>query len=328
MKFTELAKSLQSGLQLVYLIEGEEAHFRDHAVKSIRKACAITQPALNDVRYEGETLKGERLSAFVSDLNTLPFFDERRLVRACEFYPTEKEWENALSEYVKYPSPTTVLVIVNGGKKANTADLKKKKGITYVDCSRESEETLSRWLFSVMRTRGLKADGDALTLMVRYCNLDAARMVKETDKLAVILGEGGRVTRQTVEEHVAKDIEYKIYELTQAASRRNFAAFSEILHDMMDKGYDEHAALSALTSHYRTLYEVMNMRGSDAEIAKALGQKSGYGIQKNRETAQRLGKERVQELYESLYELSCGARSGVYTKSGALYAAIAKIFFG
>lgn len=325
MKFIQLAASLKEGLAPVYLVEGEEAYFRDHAVGSIRAACGLTQPALNDVRFEGESLKGEKFSSFLADLNALPFFDERRLVRVYEFYPTEREWA-LLEPYVKSPSPTTVLVIVNGGKKANAADLKRKGGITYVDCSRETEETLSKWLYGVMRRAGLKIDADAASLMVRYCAQDAARMRTETEKLRLLLGDGGTVTCAVVEREIAKDVEYKIYELTQAASRRNFSAFSEILHDLMEKGYDEYAALSSLTSHYRTLYEISNMSGTDAEIAKALGVKP-YSVQKNREAASRLGRARVEELYSRLYGLSAGARSGAYTKSGALLAAITKIFF-
>ena len=69
------------------------------------------------------------------------------------------------------------------------------------------------------------------------------------------------------------------------------------------------------------------MSGSDAEIASVL-QMQPYAVQKSREAASRLGKRRVQELYEALYTLSAGAKSGEYTKKGALFSAIAKIFFG
>lgn len=327
MKFIQLAKSLQEKLEQIYLIEGEDAYFRDHAVSAVRDACAITLPMLNDVRYEGETLKGEALSAFTGELRTLPFIDGKRFVRVYEFHPTEREWENVLKAYAEKPCPSTVLAIVNAGKKANTADLKRKGGIVYVDCSRESEETLSRWLFGMMRRAGLEADPDAVSLMVRYCAQDAARIKTETEKLALLLGKGGRVTRGEVEEYVAKDVEYKIYELTQAASRKSFSAFSEILDDLMKKGCDENAVLSMLTAHYRTLCEIAGMRGTDAEIGKALGVKP-YVVQKSRETARRFGADGVKEQYRVLYALSCGAKSGIYTKSGALTAAIAKIFFG
>ena len=46
-----------------------------------------------------------------------------------------------------------------------------------------------------------------------------------------------------------------------------------------------------------------------------------------REIARRLGGERTETLYRSLYLLSAQMRGGMYLKSGALSAAIAKIFF-
>lgn len=326
MKFVQLAKSLKEGLAPVYVVEGEETYFRDHAVESIRAACAISNPMLNDARYEGETLKGEGIAALVRALGTLPFLDGRRLVRACEFYPTEREWETYLKAYCADPCPTTVFVIVNSGKKANTANLSRKGGVVYVDCSREDEETLARWVFGVARRRGLQMDADAAQLLVRYCAQDAARMKLETEKLAYVLGENGTVTRAAVEEYVAKDVEYKIYELTQAASRRSFAQFAQILSDMLAKGSDEYAVLAALTSHFRTLCEVSASDRSDAELAKILGSKP-FAVQKNRETASRLGSARVRALYERLYALSSGAKGGVYAKTGALFSAIAEIFF-
>lgn len=328
MKFVQLAKSLKEELFPVYLIEGEEAYFRDRAVESIRAACKISQPALNEMRFEGENLKGDRLSAFLADLNTAPFFDDKRLVRVYDFYPAERDWEQ-LQTYLQDPCPTTVLLLVNrlhaGGEKKGV-DLRRKKGLCFVDCAKEGEEALSPWLFRLFRKMGLEADGDVVTCMVRYCNFDAARLRSEAEKLALLLGEGGKVTQKVVEENVAKDLEYRTYELTQAASHKNFAAFSEILHDLMEKGLDEYGALAILASHYRTLCEISSMRGSDAQVASVLGIKP-YAVQKNRETAARLGAEKVKTLYTEIYALGCDARAGLRTKSGALTAATAKIFF-
>ncbi len=323
MKFVQLAKSLQEGLQPVYLIEGEEIYFREHAVKSIREACALSQPLLNDMRFEGEDLKGDKLSAFKDGLYELPFLDERRLVRVYEFYPSERDWE-VLARYAEAPSPTTVLVIVNGGKKGS--ELKKKKGLVYVDCSRADKDTLSRWLFGLMRKQGLRPEGDAVELMVTYCAQDAARMRRETEKLRLLLGDGGVVSRAEVEEYIAQDAEYKIYELTQAASKGNFTRFSEILFDLLEKGYDENAVLSSLTSHFKTLLETVRVRGSDEETGKALGLHP-YAVRSDREIARRLGQRRTEEIYLSCHRLLSGLRSGQYYKTGALAAAIAQIFF-
>lgn len=325
MKFTELAKKLQEEIAPFYLIEGEEGYFRDHAVKSIRAACGITQPLLNDVRLEGEDLKGE-LAALADKLYALPLFDARRLVRIYDFYPTEREWETFLKPYAENPCSTTILLLVNAGKKGGV-DIKRKKGVVYVDCSRAEKDMLSRWLYSLMRREGLQPESAAVERMVAYCGSDAARMKQETEKLRLLLGEGGRVTPAVVEENVAKDIEYKLYELTQAASKRDLTAFSEILNDLTVKGYDGNAVLSALVSHFKSLVEIAHMRGSDEEIGKTIGMHP-YGVKRSRETVRHLGAERAEELYLALYCLLSGMRSGRYLKTGALDAAIAKIFFG
>lgn len=327
MKFTQLTKSLQEVVAPAYLIEGDEAYFRDAAVNAIAQALHISQPLLNNVRYEGETLKGDKLISFRDELYTLPFFDEKRLVRVYGFFPSEKEWESAMAPYLKNPCASTVLLIVNAAKKGNVAELKKKEGLVFVDCAKEDEETLSRWLFQLMRKKGLEPDADACALMVRYCSRDASRMKTETEKFLSLLGEGGKVKREHIEEYVAKDAEYKIYEMTQAASRGNFAKFQEIASDLAAKGFDEHALLSSLTSHFETLTAISLTRGSDEEVAKALSQ-NAYAVKKNREAVRRLGNERVKKLYTQLYGLGAGAKSGKFSAQGALFSAVAKIFFG
>ena len=322
MKFTQLSASLKENIQPVYLIEGEEAYFRDHAVSAIEGAAGITQPLLNNVRVEGESLKGN-LPSFRDSLFTHPFFDEKRLVRVYEFYPSEREWEQFLKPYMENPCQTTVLCIVNAGKKG-TADLKKKAGVTFVDCGRESEEMLSRWLFGLVRRQGGAIDADAAELLVSYCARDAARMKLEVEKLTPLAE--GRITSALVREYVAKDVEYKIYELTQAASRGDATNFYEISSDLMLKGMDESAVLSALVSHFKTLTEVSELTGSDKEVSALLNIKP-YAVQKNRQLVNRLGKERVTSLYKELFALLAASRGGAYTKTGAYLAAVQKIFF-
>ena len=115
--------------------------------------------------------------------------------------------------------------------------------------------------------------------------------------------------------------------MTQAASRGSFHKFQEIMDDLMKKGFDEHAILSSLTSHFETLTAISQLSGSDEEIGKTLSQ-NAYAVKKNREIVRRLGSGRVKELYEGLYALGAGAKSGLYQKQGALFLGIAKIFFG
>lgn len=319
MKFTELNKTLKTSLDPVYLLEGEEAYFSDHAKEQILCACKIAYPALNLVSYEGE--------AFLKDptlfdrLYTLPMFDEKRAVVLSEYYPSEKEFEAHLKPYLDAPSPSCVLLIVN--KKKGAFDLK-RRGATYVDCSRADEETLSRWLFRLFEKLSLKAEPEACELVVRYCAQNAARIRLEAEKLKLLLKEGELVDRTIVEEHIEKDAEYKIYELTQAASRGNFAQFSSILFDLLEKGSDELSLLSALTAHFKTLCYLSRLKCGDEEAAKLLSMKP-YAVKKNREILR--GGKNFEPLFQKLYALGCLSREGKVQKRGALLCAIDEIFF-
>ena len=48
MKYIELSKTLKEGPARIYLVEGDDAYFRDGALKAIKEACALTQPLLNE----------------------------------------------------------------------------------------------------------------------------------------------------------------------------------------------------------------------------------------------------------------------------------------
>lgn len=327
MKFTEFKKHLQTaGVQPVYLLDGEDAYFRDKAVEMLR--AGIVEPGLNACSFNGGALKGEKIRELTDAVYTLPFLSEKRLVVVSDFYPSEKEYELYLKPLLERPVETSVLAIVNGGgkPKAGACDWKKKPHVTAVDCSRSDEETVTKWVYLTLKQAGISSDGAACGAVARYCNCDMARVSKETEKLREYAGAGGRITLADVDALVYKDAEYKLYELTQAAAGGNYARFMEIMDGMVGKGFDENAFLNALCSHFRTLLDVTALEGSNAQAAEALGMKE-FAVKKSREQARRFSREALKGHYEALYSALATARAGEITFPSALKTAIAKIFF-
>jgi hypothetical protein len=68
------------------------------------------------------------------------------------------------------------------------------------------------------------------------------------------------------------------------------------------------------------------MRGSDGEIAVALGTKE-YAVKKSREQAAKFTKENILEYYNTVYEAISALKCGEITPQGALKAVTAKLFF-
>jgi DNA polymerase III delta subunit len=126
---------------------------------------------------------------------------------------------------------------------------------------------------------------------------------------------------------VYPDSEYKIYELANALARKNYSEYMKIIADLSTRGFNETSLLSSLSSYFRGLYEVAQCKGSDREVAAALGIKE-YAAKKNREQAAKFTKEELLNLYNAVYGAISAIKCGELTPASALKTVTARLFFG
>lgn len=330
MKYVDFKKFTdENGAQAIYLFEGEEAYFREKG-EMLLKARFLQEPTLDYLSLDGATLKGDKITEMVDALNAFPFMSEKRIVRVSEFYPTEKEYETYLKSVFENPPTSGMLLIVNSAKpKTGFVSLAKKPNVAHIDCGKSDEETIKRWIYLTCKKEGVYADGVTCGKIAIYCNLDMARIAKETEKLLCYCQAEKleRLTDETVDWLVYPDTEYKLYELTNALARKNYSAFIKILNELSMKGYNELSLLSSLASYFKGLYEVSCMKGSDGEIANALGMKE-YGVKKNREQVAKFPKGELLRIYGDVYQAISDIKSGVITPPSALKRITARLFFG
>lgn len=330
MKYVEFKKFTDdNGALPIYLFEGEEVYFREKG-EALLKSRFLQEPTLDYIAYDGSALKGEKMKTLVEAVNCFPFLSERRIVRVSEFYPTEKEYEQYLEDLFKNPPKDSILLIVNAGKgKTGSAALAKKPNVTYVDCARSDEETIKKWIYVTCKREGVYADGITCGKLASYCVFDMSRISKETEKLLGYCKATGmeRLTDEVVDSLVYPDSEYKIYELANALARKNYSEYMKIIADLSTRGFNETSLLSSLSSYFRVLYEVAQCKGSDREVAAALGIKE-YAAKKNREQAAKFTKEELLNLYNAVYGAISAIKCGELTPASALKTVTARLFFG
>lgn len=330
MKYVEFKKFTDdNGALPIYLFEGEEVYFREKG-EALLKSRFLQEPTLDYIAYDGSALKGEKMKTLVEAVNCFPFLSERRIVRVSEFYPTEKEYEQYLEDLFKNPPKDSILLIVNAGKgKTGSAALAKKPNVTYVDCARSDEETIKKWIYVTCKREGVYADGITCGKLASYCVFDMSRISKETEKLLGYCKATGmeRLTDEVVDSLVYPDSEYKIYELANALARKNYSEYMKIIADLSTRGFNETSLLSSLSSYFRGLYEVAQCKGSDREVAAALGIKE-YAAKKNREQAAKFTKEELLNLYNAVYGAISAIKCGELTPASALKTVTTRLFFG
>ena len=329
MKYVDFKKFTdENGAKPIYLFEGEEGYFREKG-EDMLKTRFLQEPTLDYISLDGAALKGEQMRSIADALNAFPFISEKRVVRVTEFYPTEKEYETYLSDLFENPPPQGLLMIVNSAKpKTGSVSLAKKPNVTYVDCGKSDEETIKRWIYLTCKRAGVYADGVTCGKLASYCTFDMSRISKETEKLLGYCQASKleRLTDETVDALVYPDAEYKLYELTNALARKNYSAFMRILNDLSTKGFNELSLLSSLASYFKSLYETSVMRGSDAEVAAALGVKE-FVAKKNREQAAKFPKGELLRCYQGVYQAISDIKCGVMTPPSAVKTVISRLFF-
>ena len=328
MKYVELKKFTDdNGAMPIYLFEGEEVYFHEKG-EALLKERFLQEPTLDYIAFEGSALKGDKLKELVNAISCFPFVSLKRVVKVTEFYPTDKEYENYLKPIFENPPQDGLLLIVNTGKGKN-AVLSKKPNVTLVDCTRSDEETIKKWIYLTCKKAGIYADGITCGKIASFCVYDMARIAGETEKLLAYCEatSSERLTDEMVETLVYADSEYKIFELANALSRKNYSAFMKIVKDLSARGFNETSLLSSLASYFKGLYETSVLEGSDKDVAISLGIKE-YAAKKNREQASKFTKRELLELYNAVYvaisEIKCGEKSA----SSAFKAVTARLFFG
>ena len=325
MKFTELKNDIAEGAKSIYLLEGEDAYFRMKGEEMLTRAF-VQMPELNYTSFDGETLKGGALTSLVSAVESFPFMAERRVIKVTGLYPSESEYEKYLKKtFENFPS-TSVLIIVNAESRKG-ADLKRKHSVTYVDCGKADEETVTKWVYLTLKRAGVTASVETCALVARYCLCNMSRVALETEKIIDYKGnDKSELTKDEAEALVYKEADYRIYEMTNAVARRDFGKFLSVQSELCRKNGDETALLSGLFSYFKNLLTAVASDMSDAELAKLLKMKE-YGAKKTREQARAIGYGKLKNYVTYLYSAVSDIKSGITAPWIALENVNNKIFF-
>lgn len=323
MEFTELKNDIKQGARSIYLLEGEDAYFRMKGEEQIKNAY-LSMPELNFSCLDGENMKGGNLSELISAVESFPFMAEKRVVKITEFHPTDGDYEKYLKKTFENFPATTILIIVNAESRKG-ADLKRKKCITYVNCSKADEETVAKWIYITLRQAKISSSVELCTLIARYCLCNMSRVALECEKIIDYKKEGN-LSREEVDELVYKDAEYRIYEMTNAIARRDFDAFVSIQSELCKKAGDEISLLSGMYSYFKNLLTIISSKESDTALANILKMKE-YGVKKSREQARAIGKDKLEGLVNATFRASSDIKCGNISPQSALLKVNNEIFF-
>lgn len=317
MRYTEFKNGLGNGdMFSVYLFEGEDAYFRERGL-TLLKNKFVSEPSLNFVSFNGDVSIGELLSS----LEGFPFMSEKRLTVVREFYPKAEFVKSGLGSFLDNPSPTGIFVVLN---EKSCETLKKYSSVCVVDCSKQDVSLIVRWIKAECLKAQVTIDGETAKLLAEYCSLDMTRIETETNKLISYAGDNGVIDKKAVDSMVARDTEYKIYELTDYVAKKKFDLALAVIKDMLSKGETMQRILVSIYNYYRRLLLSAISDKSVSELATAFGVKE-FAARKTKEQASMFKKRSLKKAVDVLTDADYRIKSGLNDVDEMAWLSIFKI---
>ena len=284
MKFVELKSSLIN-IEKGYYISGKDGFLVSSAQKLIENACAKSLPDFNIVRFSEENFDIQQiLDACLS----FPMIDNYRcvVIKGGNF---SKEDLEKITKYLKNPNSTTCLVIIEPVGEKDFSGKSLAKIMTNVDCNYLDETLLQKIVIKQLANLG-----------------------------------GNMVDFSTVNLLVAKDVEYSIFELTNALSEKNREKTFDVLNYLLQNGQNAQVLLALILNSFRRMFYSTVSKNTPKEIAEMLDVKE-YAVKISKSLGLKFTPIKLKKILELGAELDLEIRRGGVDSLNAIYALVSNV---
>ncbi len=269
----ELHQRIERGdIAPVYLFLGEAAFLMEEAWDHLVRAC-FSKTAR---RFKGERFLAKECPAsdVIEKLSTVPMFGSRRLILVSGVEAWNKDQRNALTSYLKAPSPHGCLVL----RAAQSKGIESLESCVasvgaVVHFKTPAEKDAPRWLRERAQYHGKQLSPDGAMFLVEQVGVDLFRLERELEKLAAYVGSRSRIELRDVQEVVGSQRFFTVFEMLRFLGRRKAHKALVSLRSLILLGEAPLAILGMLARQVRILWQIKEgIEGglSTADLAKKL----------------------------------------------------------
>ncbi|HEY5640090.1 MAG TPA: DNA polymerase III subunit delta [Dehalococcoidia bacterium] len=275
----------------------------------------------------------------IAACDTVPFLGEHRLVivdgllsqatrrgrraddeGADEPPPDAARWE-PLADYVPVMPSSSVLVLTDVDVSPKNALLKKLGPLGEVkQFKMPQERDLPGWVNAHAKKIGLKIDAPAARLLAGLIGPDTWMLASELDKLYAF-ANGETVREADVRALVSRASEQKGYFLSDAVVDGQGAKAARLLQELIDDGAAPQMLLATVAGRYRRIAvakEMMERGAPGAEIARRVGVKPNFALDRLLEQASRNSWSDIRRAYDLLIQSELDLKRGLMDDRVAL----------
>lgn len=225
------------------------------------------------------------LEQVVQEAETPSFFGGKRLILAknATFFTTIKPKRelnhnlHALLHYLAHPEEGSTIVFSVASEKLDkrkklVKQMEKQASVVKFDLLKG--QALLKWTMDRFRQLKVKISREVCIGFIQVVGNNLRLLDQECRKLALFVGEKGKVTEETIQLLIPRTLEDNVFQLTEKIAEQKVVEAWQIWEDLLTQKEEPIKILALLTRQFRLLYQtkVLTARGmGTSEIAKQLG---------------------------------------------------------
>lgn len=301
----------------IYFLFGDESYYIDEIVDYIESnVLNETEKAFNFQVLYGKEVEPIQV---MESARRLPMMANHQLIivkEAQQLTPFAN-----LEDYIKNPTPSTILVLAYKHKnpdkrKTIFKDLIASKYSAAMESKAIRDYEVSRWITDYTKEKKLSISPKGIEMLTEFLGADISKIVNELDKLEMILGKGASVSEDDIEKNIGASKDYNIFEFTAALGDKNLEKSYRILQyfEANPKGLVLIMALGTIHALYQKIYLCKFASASgDRELASLL-KTSPYFVKDYKRYAKKYSITQLEKTFEILGEYDLKSK-GLGSKS-------------
>lgn len=298
----------------IYLIKGD-AFLCDKVKKILANNLKVSN--INISNFTDENFDVDEM---LNSANQFSFFEEKRIVVVQDIKKElNSNQKTKINQYCQNYNNNCYLFFVDTILNGIFDFI---KNIDIVEC-KPTEMYVLNYIKDSFKKSGIEISNENCKKLNNYCLGNLVRIGLEIKKISDYL-ISGEATSDIIDLLVFKDIELKVFDLTNALGNKNSSNAIIILNNMLSSGEAPIKILGLINGTFRRMLFAKINKGTNADLAKALNVKE-FAVAKAKESASRFTASQLKNILNLLLEVDYSIKSGQMAQENALFYLICKI---
>ncbi|HYT92048.1 MAG TPA: DNA polymerase III subunit delta [Gemmataceae bacterium] len=295
----------------LYILHGDEDFLKRRVLQAIKER--VLGPDGDSFGLSTNAGDKAAFAAVYDELQTVPFFGPRRLVIVENADPFITRYRDLLEKVIGDLPETGVLVLEVKSWPSNTRLYKMVDAASAIGCKAPPAYKLPPWCVQWAASQyGKKLAADGAALLVDLIGADMGQLDQELLKLAVYVGNKGRIDTADVDQLVGRSRTENTFKIFDAIGQGNAREALGMLDRLFAQGEEPMRILAAFSMQLRRLAQAARLYGQGRPLAVALEEAgvAAFAAKGCEQQMRHLGRRRLERLYDWLLEVDQGVKGG------------------